>query len=136
MGLDDETRSLLRRMERQPAVDEREAAALGEAMRRGSWASGLVASGAVADQGSPAQVVAARGEAARQRLIEGNLRLVASVVGEYRDRGLPFDKVIEAGNDGLVRAVERFDWSRAPDFPSYAAAHIREAIAAAVDGRA
>ena len=132
MGQHDETRSLLERMERQPAVDEREAAALGEAMRRGSWASGLVANGAVADEGSPAQAVAARGEAARQRLIEGNLRLVASVAGEYRDRGLPFEKVVEAGNDGLVRAVERFDWSRAPEFPSYAAAHIREAIAEAV----
>jgi RNA polymerase primary sigma factor len=136
MGLDDETRSLLERMEGEPPVDDREAAALGEAMRRGSWASGLVANGAVADEGSPAQDVAARGEAARRRLIAANLRLVASVAGEYRDRGLPFDRIVEAGNDGLVRAVERFDWSRAPEFPSYAAAHIREAIAAAIDGRA
>jgi DNA-directed RNA polymerase sigma subunit (sigma70/sigma32) len=136
MGQDDEARRLLRRMEHQPRVDEREAAALGEAMRRGSWASDLVANGAVADEGSPAQAVAARGEAARRRLIEGNQRLVASVAGEYRARGVPFETVIEAGNDGLARAVERFDWSRAPEFPTYAAAHIREAIAAAVDGRA
>jgi DNA-directed RNA polymerase sigma subunit (sigma70/sigma32) len=132
MARDDEARSLLKRMERQPRVDEREAAVLAEAMRRGSWASGLVANGAVADEGSPAQAVAARGEAARRRLIEGNQRLVASVASEYRDRGLPFEKVVEAGNDGLVRAVDHFDWSRAPEFPTYAAAHIREAIASAV----
>jgi DNA-directed RNA polymerase sigma subunit (sigma70/sigma32) len=132
MARDDEARSLLRRMQRQPRVDEWEAAVLAEAMRRGSWASDLVANGAVADEGGPAQVVAARGEAARQRLIEGNQPLVASVAGEYRDRGLPFEKVVEAGNDGLARAVDQFDWSRAPEFPTYAAAHIHEAIANAV----
>jgi DNA-directed RNA polymerase sigma subunit (sigma70/sigma32) len=132
MARDDEARNLLRRMARQPRVDDWEAAALAEAMRRGSWASDLVANGAVAGEGGPAQVVAARGQAARQRLIEGNQPLVASVAGEYRDRGLPFEKVIEAGNDGLVQAVDHFDWSRAPEFPTYAAAHIRAAIANAV----
>jgi RNA polymerase primary sigma factor len=136
MGQDEEARRLLERMRRLPPVDAREAAVLGEAMRRGSWASDLVANGAVADEGSPAQAVAARGAAARQRLIEGNQRLLAAVAGEYRGRGLPIEKVIEAGNDGLLRAVERFDWNRAAEFPTYAAAYIREAIAAAVDGRA
>jgi DNA-directed RNA polymerase sigma subunit (sigma70/sigma32) len=129
---DDGVSGYLETARREPPVDEWEAAALGEAMRRGAWASGLVATGAVAEGTGPAHAVAARGAAARKRLVEGNYRLVVSVAGEYRNIGLPFAKVIEAGNAGLVRAVEQFDWDRAPEFPRYAAAHIREAIAEAV----
>jgi RNA polymerase primary sigma factor len=136
MKRDDELREYLDEIERQPPVDAREAAALGEVMHRGRWASDLVANGAVAEDQGPAQAVAARGERARARLIEGNLRLVVSLADEYRDRGLPFAKIIEAGNAGLVRAVEQFDWSRAPEFHAFAAAHIREAIAEAVNGEA
>lgn len=135
MSQNDEARAYREAVEavqRQRPVDEREAAALGETMWRGRWASDLVANGAVADGEGPAHAVAARGEEARKRLIEGNLRLVVSVADDYRDRGLPFDKILEAGNTGLERAVEQFDWRRAPEFPGYAAAHIREAIASAV----
>jgi DNA-directed RNA polymerase sigma subunit (sigma70/sigma32) len=134
----DDARAYLEAVEavrQQQPVDEREAAALGETMWRGRWASDLVANGAVADGEGPAQVIAARGQAARKRLIEGNLRLVVSVADDYRDRGLPFADIVEAGNAGLELAVEQFDWRRAPEFPGYAAAHIREAIAKAVDGR-
>ena len=138
MSGDDEARAYLEAVEasqRQPRVDEREAAALGEAMWRGRWASDLVANGAAADDG-PAHAVAARGEVARQRLIEGNQRLVVSVADDYRDRGVPLAEIFAAGNAGLELAVEQFDWRRAPEFPGYAAAHIREAISKAVDGRA
>jgi RNA polymerase primary sigma factor len=138
MSQDDDARAYLEAVgavQRQEPVDEREAAALGETMWRGRWASDLVANGAVADGEGPAQVIVARGQAARKRLIEGNLRLVVSVADDYRDRGLPFDRIIEAGNAGLELAVEQFDWRRASEFPGYAAAHIREAIAKAVDGR-
>jgi RNA polymerase primary sigma factor len=137
MGQDDDARGYLEALEavqRQPRVDEREAAALGETMWRGRWASDLVANGAVAEGDGPAHAVAARGEQARKRLIAGNLRLVVSVADDYRDRGVPVAKIIEAGNAGLERAVEQFDWRRAPEFPGYAAAHIREAIAKAIDG--
>jgi DNA-directed RNA polymerase sigma subunit (sigma70/sigma32) len=138
MSRDDEAHAYLRAMEaaqRQPRVGEREAAALGETMWRGRWASDLVANGAVAEGDGQAHAVAARGEAARKRLIEGNQRLVVSVADDYRDRGVPFAEIVEAGTAGLERAVEEFDWRRAPEFPGYAAAHIREAITKAVDGR-
>ena len=137
MSRDDEAHAYLKAVEaaqRQPRVDEREAAALGEVMWRGRWASDLVANGAATDDG-PAHAVAARGEAARRRLIEGNQRLVVTVADDYRDRGVPFAEIFAAGNAGLELAVEEFDWRRAPEFPGYAAAHIREAIAKAVDGR-
>ena len=137
MSRDDEAHAYLKAVEaaqRQPRVDEREAAALGEAMWRGRWASDLVANGAAADDG-PAHAVAARGEAARKRLMEGNQRLVVSVADDYRDRGVPFAEILAAGTAGLELAVEQFDWRRAPEFAGYAAAHIREAITNAVDAR-
>ena len=137
MSRDDEARSYLEAVEaaqREPRVDEREAAALGEAMWRGRWASDLVANGAVAEGDDRAHAVAVRGEAARKRLIDGNQRLVVSVADDYRDRGVPFTEIFAAGNAGLELAVEEFDWRRAPEFPGYAAAHIREAISKAVDG--
>src|SRR5215211_7774194 len=51
-------------------------------------------------------------EGARQRLIEKNLRLVVSVAKKYRGLGLPFGDLIQAGNIGLMKAVEKFDPDR------------------------
>jgi RNA polymerase primary sigma factor len=65
---------------------------------------------------------------ARQRLIEKNLRLVVSVAKKYRGYGLPFEDLIQEGNIGLMKAVERFDPDRGWRFSTYASCWIRQAV--------
>ena len=79
-----------------------------------------------------ATAIEAGSQAARDRLIESNLRLVVSVAKRYMNRGLTFLDLIQEGNLGLMRGVEKFDHRRGFKFSTYATWWIRQAIARSI----
>lgn len=100
-----------------------------------AYQAGLLAQRKLADcdPGDPArphlQDQADRGAWAQRRMIESNLRLVVSIARRYQATGLPLGDLVQEGNVGLLRAVEKFDWRRGCKFSTYAVWWIKQAIA-------
>ena len=132
-GLDG-VRLYLEAIGREPLLSANEEASLAQVMEAGRRAATELAT---VESLSPAQTgnledAVAAGERARQRFVEANLRLVVSVARQWTRSGLPFLDLIQEGNVGLLRAIERFDHRRGFRFSTYATWWIRQAISRAV----
>jgi RNA polymerase primary sigma factor len=113
------------------AADEVE---LGRIIARGRLAAGVLSTGvsvAAAERRDLEQQVD-EGEAARERFIAANLRLVVSIAKRYQSAAMPLPDVIQEGNLGLMRAVEKFEPERGFKFSTYATWWIRQAITRAI----
>jgi RNA polymerase primary sigma factor len=87
------------------------------------------------EQGRLERLVA-EGEAARRRFVESNQRLILSVARRYREHGIDLEDLVQEGNLGLLRAIERFEPERGLRFSTYAIWWIKQAIQRALDDRA
>jgi RNA polymerase primary sigma factor len=123
----------LREISRARLLTAEEEVSLAQQLEAGVAAREALAAGVEdADERARLDEAVALGHEARQRLIESNLRLVVSVARKYLGRGLSFLDLVQEGNIGLQRGVDKFDWHRGFRFSTYAYWWIRQAVSRAV----
>ncbi len=126
-SLDDPVRMYLREIGRVPLLSAEEEVKLAQRMERGKVER---------LKPSPNRRLIDDGEEAQRRLTEANLRLVVSVAKKYIGRGMSLLDLIQEGNIGLIRAVEKFDYTKGYKFSTYATWWIRQAITRAIADQA
>jgi RNA polymerase primary sigma factor len=134
----DLVRIYLREIGRVPLLTAEEEVELAKSIEAGLFAEEKVAKAAIITPGERAdlELLARDGVRAKQRLIEANLRLVVSIAKRYVGRGMLFLDLIQEGNLGLIRAVEKFDYTKGYKFSTYATWWIRQAITRAIADQA
>ncbi|MFD9481735.1 RNA polymerase sigma factor RpoD/SigA [Streptomyces nojiriensis] len=117
---------------RTPLLDAAKEVELSQIIEAGVYAQQILDGAIEHDGDTPAreelQTLAAEGEQAKEVFIRSNLRLVVAVARRYPRSGLPLLDLIQEGNAGLVRAVEKFDYAKGFKFSTYATWWIRQAI--------
>jgi RNA polymerase primary sigma factor len=134
----DLVRIYLREIGRVPLLTAEEEVELAKSIEAGLFAEEKLARAAIIipGEGTDLELLAHDGVRAKQRLIEANLRLVVSIAKRYVGRGMLFLDLIQEGNLGLIRAVEKFDYTKGYKFSTYATWWIRQAITRAIADQA
>ena len=130
----DPVRMYLQEIGRVALLDAQQEVELSMQMETGRRAVEKLRSGEVAGVEETAILQRSRreGERAQQRLVEANLRLVVSIAKKYVGRGMPLLDLVQEGNLGLMRAVEKFDYRKGFKFSTYASWWIRQAVTRAL----
>lgn len=143
VSIDDPVKVYLKEIGRVPLLSTEEEIELAERILAGAAADEMLKrekedeSFALSEEGEQAAKKAVRrGELAKQRLAEANLRLVVSIAKRYVGRGMQFLHLIQEGNLGLIKAVEKFDHTKGFKFSTYATWWIRQAITRAIADQA
>jgi RNA polymerase primary sigma factor len=133
----DATRSYLNMIGQVRLLRADEEVDLSKRVEAGLEAASMLANGEVSpEQTVVLRSIARQGVAAKQRLVESNLRLVVSIAKRYQHRGMHLLDLVQEGNLGLIRAVEKFDHRRGYRFSTYAMWWIRQAISRALADQA
>jgi len=131
----DDTISLyLKEMARVPLLTAEQEVTLARQLEEGNAAAERLKSAVnlTEDERDALQQIVDRGEGSRSHLIRANTRLVVSIAKRYLGQGVPFLDLIQEGNLGLIKAVEKFDYRRGHRFSTYATWWIRQAITRAL----
>ena len=137
----DIVRSYLNAIGRTKLLTAEQEVMLAKRIEAGLYAEDLLSRGeplptAYADAADELAIIADEGRAAKNHLLEANLRLVVSLAKRYTGRGMAFLDLIQEGNLGLIRAVEKFDYTKGYKFSTYATWWIRQAITRAMADQA
>ena len=141
-GIDDPVRMYLKEIGKVNLLTSDEEIELAQSMDAGNAAKAQLEELEKAGEEIPQDVKAEldkaikKGERAKQRLAEANLRLVVSIAKRYVGRGMQFLDLIQEGNLGLIKAVEKFDYTKGYKFSTYATWWIRQAITRAIADQA
>ncbi|HLU45413.1 MAG TPA: sigma-70 family RNA polymerase sigma factor, partial [Natronosporangium sp.] len=120
----------LHEISRTPLLDAAKEVELSKAIEAGLYAAHLLEEDRIPQGATREELeqLVAEGERAKDLFIRANLRLVVSIARRYVRSGMPMLDLIQEGNTGLVRAVEKFDYERGFKFSTYATWWIRQAI--------
>ncbi|HEY5201076.1 MAG TPA: sigma-70 family RNA polymerase sigma factor [Acidothermaceae bacterium] len=132
----DPVRNYLNEIGRTALLDAAQEVELSKRIEAGVYAEHKLAGKLTARQRRDLEAIAADGALAKAHMLEANLRLVVSVAKRYSNRGMSFLDVVQEGNLGLIRAVEKFDYTKGYKFSTYAMWWIRQAITRALADQA
>jgi len=133
IDIDDSISLYLKEIGQVPLLTAEEEVRLAKKMERGRKSWRRLARGEVTEENRERlEKLVEEGKAAQEHLVKANSRLVVSVAKKYIGRGVPFLDLIQEGNIGLIRAVNKFDYHRGYKFSTYATWWIRQAVTRAI----